>query len=406
MRNKLTSITILASVLLCVNVQSVFSQEVIKNSQNLELRLHELETKFENLSKKTEALNSSKVISVLNEAQVFGRLQVDANWYDEAQDTDNKSDGIDIARARLGIRGKISENLSYKFENDFSENASEIKDAFIAYNGFENSTITIGQSKPTFSLEILESSNHMAFIQRAVVSDDAVLTRRVGVKADKRGKEWRVAAGIFGESVGNEARSDDSKYSFTARASIAPINNDESLLHIGAATSFTSRDRNIDDNTDDTLDKERLIGGELIARHKAFTLQAEYILNDTKYDGNTGAGNDVSFPGYYIQTSVFLTGEQREYSMKSAKLGKITVKRSVDNGGIGAVELAARISYLNRNDNLIFEGETNNYTLGVNWYPNDSVRVMLNYLKSETEYAGTKSSEGHDAVSIRTRIYF
>lgn len=406
MKRKFTSIAILASLISGVSTQSALARDDLRNSQSLERRLKELEAKFEKLSHRTEKLNSSKVISVLNKAQVFGRLQVDAKWYDEAQDTDNKSDGIDIARARLGIKGKISENLSYKFENDFAENASEIKDAYIAYTGFKNSTITFGQTKPTFSLEILESSNHMAFIERAKVSDDAVLSRRVGVKADKRGEKWRVAAGIFGESVGEEDRSDDSKYSFTARASIAPINNDESLLHIGVATSFTSRDRDTDVATDDTLDKERLIGGELIARHKAFTLQAEYIMNDTKYDGNTGAGNDVSFPGYYIQASVFLTGEQRKYSVKNAKLGKIIVNRTIDNGGIGAIELAARVSYLDRNDNVITEGETNNYTLGANWYPNDRVRVMLNYLKSETEYAGTKNSEGHDAVSLRTRIYF
>ena len=144
----------------------------------------------------------------------------------------------------------------------------------------------------------------------------------------------------------------------------------------------------------------------MIARYKDYTLQAEYILNDTKYDGDSGNGNFARFPGYYVQASVFLTGEQRKYIIRDAKLGKIKVKRSVESGGIGAFELAVRYSYLDKNDSITFDGQSNNYTLGVNWYPNDTIRVMLNYLRSETGYSGVKNSEGHDAVSLRTRIYF
>ena len=401
MRKKLISRTVTAVLILVAGSSHSFA----KTNQELEARLKILEARFESLSEETTKFKPSKVSSVLNNAKVFGRLQVDGNWYNQDQAMDTKSDGIDIARARLGIRGEISKNLNYKFENDFAENASEIKDAFVAYTGFKNSTITFGQSKPTFSMEILESSNHMEFIERSL-AEDSVLGRLVGVKADKRGEKWRIAAGIFGEAVGNEAREDDSKYSMTARATIAPINTKDQLLHLGLATSHTSRDRNIDATTDDTLDKEHLIGGELIARYNAFTLKGEYIMNAAEYDSNSGSGDTVDFTSYYVQASLFLTGEYRAYSKKAAKLGKINVKSAFDKGGIGAFELSARVSHLDKNDKSIIEGKSDNYSIGLNWYINNNVRVMLNYLESETDYANAKNSEGYDAVSLRTRIYF
>ncbi len=389
------------------NIGSAFAQS---DDQNFNYRLRNLEAKL-NALENSKKYQSSVVETALKDAQLFGRIQIDANIHDEEGGTaDRKSDGIDITRIRLGIKGKLSEDFSYKFENDFAKNQSHIKDAFISYKAAKDTEIVFGQSKPTLSLEILESSNHMLFIQRSL-AEDSVLGRLVGVKAVKHSKHWRVAGGFFGEAVGNETRTDDSKYSATARVSIAPINSEDSLLHLGAATSYTSRDRTTSANgvtpvTHDSLDKVHLIAGELIARHKNFTLQSEYIVNQSDYDNDVGSGESVNFLSYYTQISYSLTGEHREYSDKHAKLGKLKVRNAAGENGIGAIELAARFSYLNRNDKTIREGESNNYTLGINWHPNDVVRVMLNYTNSSTSYAGLKGSESADTVSLRTRMYF
>lgn len=401
MKKTLISLTAFVIIILSSSVSS----SVAKSNQELEARLKIVEARLESLSEKTSKFQSSNVVSFLNNAEVIGRLHIDGKWYNQDQAMDNLSDGVDIARARLGIKGIISKNLSYKFENDFAENTTDIKDAYVEYTGFKNSTITLGQSKPTFSMEMLESSNHMEFIERSL-AEDAVLGRLVGVKADKRGEKWRIAAGIFGEAIGNEDREDDSAYSVTARATIAPINNKDQLLHLGLATSYTSRDRNTDATTDDALDKEHLIGGELIARYRALTLKGEYIVNNTDYDSNSGSGDKVDFTSYYLQASLFLTGEHRAYSKKNAELGKVKVKNAFDKSGIGAFEISARLSHLDKNDKSILEGESDNYSIGLNWYINNNVRVMLNYLESKTDYANAKNSEGYDAVSLRTRIYF
>ena len=247
----------------------------------------------------------------------------------------------------------------------------------------------------------------MLFIQRSL-SKDAVLGRLVGLKGSKYNKNWRVAAGAFGESVGNETRNDDSRYSATARISIAPINSQDGLLHLGIATSYTSRDRktNAAGTTHDPLDKEQLFAAELIARYKALTFQSEYIANKTDYDSDIGTGDSVNFPSYYAQISYSLTGEHRDYSIRDAKLGKLKVRNDAGSNGIGAIELAARLSHLDKNGKSINAGESDDYTMGINWHPSDRLRFMLNYTKSKTKFVGSKVSEGYDRVSLRTRMYF
>ena len=53
----------------------------------------------------------------------------------------------------------------------------------------------------------------------------------------------------------------------------------------------------------------------------------------------------------------------------------------VRHGGKGAFELAARASYVDLNDRDIIGGEQANLSLGLNWYPNSSWRLMLNLIK-------------------------
>ena len=101
---------------------------------------------------------------------------------------------------------------------------------------------------------------------------------------------------------------------------------------------------------------------------------------------------DPSFLSYYAQTSFFITGEHRPY-----KLGVFTgvePETSFGNGGFGALELAARYSHLDLDDDVINAGKLSDITFGINWYLNSHSRIMLNYVRSDLVDVGVANILG------------
>ncbi len=114
--------------------------------------------------------------------------------------------------------------------------------------------------------------------------------------------------------------------------------------------------------------------------------------------------NNNHFNAWYVQASWVLTGESKRYN---AANGAFTPPKpaqpfSLKNGGWGAWELAARYSDLNLNDHINDEasvvtnwtgaaaktytyydtvrgGDQRIATVGLNWYPNNTVRFALDY---------------------------
>ncbi|MCP5057436.1 MAG: hypothetical protein GY937_12025 [bacterium] len=89
---------------------------------------------------------------------------------------------------------------------------------------------------------------------------------------------------------------------------------------------------------------------------------------------------DYGALGAYVQTSLFLTGEQRCYVRASGRWGRIVPEKEIDWGQrqLGAFEVAARFSHLDLNDGDARGGCQANVTLGLNWYALSSVGLGLN----------------------------
>jgi phosphate-selective porin OprO/OprP len=110
-----------------------------------------------------------------------------------------------------------------------------------------------------------------------------------------------------------------------------------------------------------------------------------------------------NFSGWYVQAAWTVTGETKAYNAANGAFSppKPTNNFALDGSGWGALELTARYSDLNLNDNALdtsnvvtnWVGTSKTYTyynqvrggdqrivtLGANWYPNSVVRVALNY---------------------------
>src|SRR5919106_5611765 len=69
--------------------------------------------------------------------KIRGRLQADYNAIDQDEDITTRPDvsAAEIRRARLGVEGVVFYNVAYKFEIDFANDETAIKDAYVEYNG-------------------------------------------------------------------------------------------------------------------------------------------------------------------------------------------------------------------------------------------------------------------------------
>jgi len=344
-----------------------------------------------------------------------GRLMLDAAYFDD--DHTNMGDGTEMRRARFFAAGKLFGDWEYKAQYDFAD-GTDIKDAYIAYTALPSSKIIVGNFKQPFSLEELTSSKYITFMERALPNIFAP-SRRVGLGWKMNTEQATFFASAYGQDVNKDAEGDEG-YGVGARATFAPINEKNRVIHFGAAGAWETGNENedevesfryrqrpeshlaerlLDTGTLTGADGSVKLGVEGAAVFGPFSLQAEYLATTIFEDENEGnMTDDTDLSGYYVYGSWFITGESRVY--KNGIFGRVKPKSPA-----GAWEVAARYSALEFDDGAVSEGELSNITLGVNYYVNPNLRFMLNYVMAEAEYAdGTKDEP--DIIQMRAQIDF
>ena len=334
-----------------------------------------------------------------------GRLQAD--YTDFHNDTYQYSDGSELRRGRLFVRGDLSENWDYKIQYDFAPDKTELKDGYIRYNGFENSRITFGNFKVFSSLEELTSSNNITFAERAL--PNALLTsRRVGVGFQNWSDRYSVAVAAYTHEANNKARGEGASGRFAYRPKLG----DDTLLHLGVALAYETDD---DDtvrlrarpeshqdghrivNTGNIADIDRInkFGFEAAIVRGRFSAQAEHVTQRIQRKVDP----DLSFVGSYAYVSYFLTDDSRPYSNTGAAFGTLT-----PSSDKGAWELAARFSTLDLDDTDILGGEVDTFTVGVNYYMTRDLRFTANYIMADSTMAGI--DDDPKTLQLRVRLTF
>ncbi|MFZ5532153.1 MAG: porin [Pseudomonadota bacterium] len=114
---------------------------------------------------------------------------------------------------------------------------------------------------------------------------------------------------------------------------------------------------------------------------------------------------DVNFSGWHAQAAWLMTGERRPYKASEGVFDRVIPKASVGLGGIGAWELAARVSEVNLNDGNIVGGEERNLTLALNGYLTSNIRLMLNYIRVlELDRPGNAADQDEPSI-IGARLH-
>jgi phosphate-selective porin OprO/OprP len=327
-----------------------------------------------------------------------GRMQVDfASYYGGKNFLGT---GTEVRRARLGWKATLFTDWHAEVDVDFAENAVDMKDMWVGYQGFKNGIIKVGNFREPFSLETITSSKYIMFMERSYI-DNLSPDRRLGASYTQWGTKWYASGGVFGQEIGTvDASARDEGYALTGRFVFSPIHADRRVLHIGGALSRRTPDAAVGSDTNTVrfrarpetdISKVRFIttgkirgvdhtsyyNGEVAGVYGPLTVQGEYSkVAMRKIDESLPS---PTFGGYYVAATWLLTGESRGYLMEEGEFDRIRPTRKM-----GAWEVVARYSTLDLNDLStgvnIKGGKGTNTTLGVTWYINQNFKWMLNWV--------------------------
>jgi phosphate-selective porin OprO/OprP len=361
------------------------------------------------------------------EIKMGGRLMMDWARIDADDDVAtffNEPDldggtGTEFRRARLYVSGTLYERIGFKAQYDFAGSDADLKDAYmelleIPWVG----KFRVGHFKEPFSLEELTSSKYITFLERSLPTEAFAPSRNSGFYVQNAPLDKRLtwALGYFRET-------DDSGFDFgkddiwnlSGRVTGLPWYEDEGsrLLHLGFSYSHSFSDGDVRfrsrpeahlspvrfvDTGSFAADAVDLINPEIALVFGPLSLQGEYY----RAFVDSSVQDDPELDGFYVEASYFLTGEHRAYKRSAAAFDRVRPADNFDaSGGWGAWQIAARYSQVDLADgnlSTIYDAdltpdpddvnlarELDNIAVGLNWYLNPNVRVMLNYVYSDLE---------------------
>jgi len=261
-----------------------------------------------------------------------------------------------LHRARLDVKGDISDSWSYEVYTEFSGVNPKLLDAYTTYKVADYLHFTAGQFKVPFSLESLIDDSKLEFIDRSQVVN-ALAGRSTDVIGNQNGRDigidvngsfakidnhylFTYTLGLF-NGAGYDVTTDNNNHKdIVGRLGINPIDN----LSIGAdiyngqanyiltgakVATNNKRDR-------DGIDARYVIGG--------LSLQAEY---------DAGTDATIKRNGWYGQASYFVLPKKIQLGAKYDTYDPNTIQTNV---------------------------KTNIYTGAASYYFNNWAKFSLNYL--------------------------
>lgn len=345
-----------------------------------------------------------------------GRLQVDSGWVMDEEDASHHfTDGTVIRRLWLNFSGQFPEGWGYVVTPGFGGDTLRMQDMYLNYNIPETMEIRFGQMRRFNGLESEASNNNLPFLERTGMTNAFRPRRNLGVGFYPYGEGWGSSLGIFSGNMGGQAPGSEN-LSLDGRFFIYPQKN----LFLGANLSLTDlqeTEERYAARGESTRPEESLVntgllqnvqqantsGVEAAFLHHRWTWMAEWQHHEVRRDN----GNDNHhFQGGYLAAIYSLTGETRPFEHKVGGYGAITPKAPLSEGGIGAWEVALRRSYLDLSDGSVRGGRLDSTTLGLNWYPEDYLKFMLNYQWHQTDAESRFPHADPQFLLLRAQVLF
>jgi len=326
--------------------------------------------------------------------QPIGRVMWDA--VDADGDGYKDFHGTELRRARLGFEGDIYD-WGYKFEADFASGSASIKDAFVSYNTMfdENKFgLKMGQSQIAFGFNTAASSKYMTFMDRPWYADSALSpARESGLVAKLSDHNWSVASSVtVGEIEDGETDEAVDGTTFALRGTYVPYMQDKNhivqagagYMGVSSGKDGFSYSQHLVAHKDHTkifstemisaadFDGIDAFEGDVVGIFGPFSTLAEYNKFTAKSEMSH---SDIDIDSYSVEAAYFLTGESMK--LKHGLWDGIKPKSPY-----GAWQVAARYESMDIDGEAVAgDDKADKWTVGLNYYPTQNTRLMLNYDK-------------------------
>jgi len=342
--------------------------------------------------------------------------------------------GVSIRRARFATKVEFGKNWYAEIDMDIANSELELKDAYLSYTFNNGLELKVGNYKESVSMESTTTSRYLTFMERPMAVNTFAPSRHIGLSA-RYSKKWLLAlGGVYFQAVdgfeervfskdNNKDYGTDEGVSWTGRLVTMPFyNNVNSGLHFGVSASYRTpktdaevpgtvrystrslssinRKKYIDTDLIGNVDHTTITGFEGAAYHKNIRVQGEYLMSSIYRKNDLPTEH---FDGFYVFGSYLVFGGKYNYNTNEGEFTQVARGKKW-----GDVELAFRYDYLCLNSDFdkIMGGAGEGYTLGLNFYANNNVKIMLNYsYLNHDRYASGKNKlyVGYDADGKLTR---
>ena len=350
--------------------------------------------------------------------------------------SDGVADGYDdtLRLVRLYVFANF-DALSGTFAYNFDNRSFPFAYAFLSLDLSDTTTVKVGQQDQPFSLQDLSGSRFLPFAE-AGQSASLIPGDNLGAALYRYGDRSSQAIGIYGGDVNTGAT--DEGLGLSARMTWAPIYAEEEITRGGDATTSGVGTQRVDQllhlglgltaRWNERQDFSFAGGagsslvGSALASTQTFTRADTYGVNleaarawgslsvqgewtGVYLDGLNTDGSRASglAHGGYAYATYFLTGERRSYSATSGTFGRVVPKNAIDEGGFGAVEVGARIDYLDLTD----LGPDAGAQVGASFVVND---YLTKRLRATADYSYTRvvdgPADGTDVHALTFRLQF
>ncbi|WP_293898581.1 porin [Phenylobacterium sp.] len=380
------------------------------------------------------------------------------------------NEGTNFRRARFGIDGKLFRDfdyaLIYEFGGSGGEDAGHIQEAWVQYTYLKPWRIKVGAFEPNIGLAAAVSTSQMPMLERPapaeIARNVAAGDSRSAVQLQANGvmgagdsglaARWFVSTAFTGNTVGtinstgsSAAQPFGEQTAWIGRLAVAPFSSTDWQGHLGVNAQYVTQPNDagaaanprypitLRDRPELRIDGTRLVdtgaidiktasvlGAEAGFSTGPFLVEAEYFRY--KLDRRNSIAPNPHFKGYYVQGVWVLTGETRPYNPGEARFDapKMNYNFNAEAGTWGAFELAARYSVVDLNYRegalgttpvlgAVRGGEQKVSSVGVNWYLNPSMRMMLDFQHIDIDRLGAtglQTGQKYNALAARAQFNF